>query len=174
MCAGLAGGECTGALAAGVNAMLAPETTIKICQLRVSTCLSHTLSDGNPFVLNVSMQRVKQVKAKSYECCKQSEYNMARAGAVSGWALQDIRRRCRRLRPRRGLYSRISHPWWRPTPPTGHSAGALTPSSLSVSSTCMGIRSVAQPVSVHCILLMTLANLLPLTCRAPTQAGVYN
>ncbi len=34
--AGIARGECSGALAAGVNAMLSPETAIKICQLRVS------------------------------------------------------------------------------------------------------------------------------------------
>ena len=38
-CAGIARGECNAALAAGVNAMLSPETAIKICQLRVS-CIS--------------------------------------------------------------------------------------------------------------------------------------
>lgn len=35
-CPGILRGECSGALAAGVNAMLSPETAIKICQLRVS------------------------------------------------------------------------------------------------------------------------------------------
>lgn len=44
LCAALAGGECKGALAAGVNAMLSPETAIKICQLRVRVKPSHTTS----------------------------------------------------------------------------------------------------------------------------------
>ena len=48
LCAALARGECKGALAAGVNAMLSPETAIKICQLRVRLKPSHTTSQSYP------------------------------------------------------------------------------------------------------------------------------
>ena len=39
VCSGITRGECKGALAAGVNAMLSSATSIKICQLRVSLTL---------------------------------------------------------------------------------------------------------------------------------------
>ena len=38
--AGVLGGECATALAAGVNAMLSPRTTIKISQLQVTLSLN--------------------------------------------------------------------------------------------------------------------------------------
>jgi hypothetical protein len=58
MLAGVLGGECAMALAAGVNAMLSPRTAIKISQLQVTPMLKAPWSvNQNYFIVDTGLGR---------------------------------------------------------------------------------------------------------------------
>ena len=80
--------ECKGALAAGVNAMLSPSTSIKICQLRVSLPL-----DGMLFLISLLCKFFCHERLASPALAlteNPAASGFADAGIVIGRQVQDI------------------------------------------------------------------------------------
>ena len=84
---GLQDGEASSSIAAGVNAMLSPLTTIAICQLQACFILGCTLCITLSIVV---VYLILRVHGKLFRYMQIVVFEDALAGIVTFWALQNV------------------------------------------------------------------------------------